>query len=94
MADIATIEALLSLPVDERAEIADLLLESLNPSAQGTHRKVWIQEIEARYAAWERGELAITDAMEASQRLRRAYSDGEYSALASGAACLSGFHSH
>lgn len=33
MADTATIEALLSLPVDERAEIAELLLESLNPPA-------------------------------------------------------------
>ncbi len=74
MADIATIEALLSLPVEERAEIADLLLESLNPSSGGTHRKAWIQEIEARYAAWERGELDGSDALEASRRLRRAHS--------------------
>jgi putative addiction module component (TIGR02574 family) len=74
MADTATMEALLSLPVDERAEIAELLLESLNPPAEGLHRDLWIKEIEARYAAWERGEIASTDALEVSERLRKEYS--------------------
>ncbi len=74
MADTATIEALLSLPVDERAEIAELLLESLNPHSEGPHRDAWNKEIEARYAAWERGNIASADALEVSERLRKTYS--------------------
>jgi hypothetical protein len=39
MANTATIEALLSLPVDERAELTELLLESLNPAHEGPQRE-------------------------------------------------------
>lgn len=74
MADTAMIETLLSLPVDERAEIAELLLESLNPSSRGKHRAAWLKEIDARYAAWERGEIVCTDALEVSKHLRKLYS--------------------
>jgi putative addiction module component (TIGR02574 family) len=74
MADTATIEALLSLPVDERAEIAELLLESLNPPSEGPHRDAWNKEISARYAAWELKEIASTDAFEVFRRLRKTYS--------------------
>jgi len=74
MADHAIIEDLLSLPVEERVGIAELLLESLNPPEDSAHREAWAKEIASRYAAWERGECGSSDALEAATRLRKAHS--------------------
>jgi hypothetical protein len=74
MADHATMEDLLSLPAEERAGIAELLLESLNSPEDSAHRDAWIRETALRYAAWERGETGSADAMEVAGRLRKAYS--------------------
>ena len=74
MADHAIIEDLLSLPVEERVGIAELLLESLNPPDDSAHREAWAKEIALRYAAWERGETGSAEALEVAERLRKANS--------------------
>lgn len=44
------------LPPEERARLADVLLESLQESPSAEVEAAWDREIEARVAAYERGE--------------------------------------
>ena len=50
-------EEALSLPDDERAEIAGALLESLEPAPEADVESSWRQEVAARVAALEAGEV-------------------------------------
>lgn len=50
----------LSLPHDERAEIAGALLESLEPEPEAGVETAWRQEVAARMAALEAGEVTTT----------------------------------
>jgi len=50
----------LSLPDDERAEIAGALLESLEPASEEDVETAWRQEVAARVAALEAGEVTTT----------------------------------
>jgi putative addiction module component (TIGR02574 family) len=44
----ALIDEVVSLPVDDRAEIVDILLKSLNPSVDRKIEKIWAEEAENR----------------------------------------------
>ena len=45
----------LKLPVEARAELAHLLIESLEDSDTGDFEAEWIEEAERRYAAYRAG---------------------------------------
>ena len=57
------LEEALALPVDERADLVERLLSSLEPSEPETER-LWAQEVEGRIAALDRGELKAISAEE------------------------------
>jgi putative addiction module component (TIGR02574 family) len=50
----------LTLPEVERAEIAGALLESLEPAPEADVETAWRQEVAARVAALEAGEVTTT----------------------------------
>jgi len=58
-ADTVLREAL-TLPESERAEIAGALLESLEPEPEADVETAWRQEVAARMAAVETGEVETT----------------------------------
>jgi putative addiction module component (TIGR02574 family) len=51
------LERALALPADERAELADRLLSSLDEGRQRKVDELWAGEAEDRIDAFERGEL-------------------------------------
>ena len=53
----------LALPVNERADLVERLLSSLDPSEPGIE-KLWAEEVEDRIEALERGELRTVSAEE------------------------------
>ena len=59
---------LLSLPVDTRAQLAQKLLESLEPQDE-RYRQVWAAEIESRLDAYESGDLQSVPGEEVFARL-------------------------
>jgi putative addiction module component (TIGR02574 family) len=54
------LEEALSLPEEERAEIAGLLLESLEPEPEADIETAWRREVAARMAAREAGGAETT----------------------------------
>jgi putative addiction module component (TIGR02574 family) len=58
----------LTLPDDERAEIAGALLESLEPAPELDVETAWRQEVAARVAAAEAGEVTTTPWEEIRER--------------------------
>ena len=59
------------LPPEERARLADLLLESLHEVPSAEIEAAWDREIEARIAAHERGEGKTYPAEEVFAEARR-----------------------
>jgi len=59
------LEEALSLPPEERAELADRLLTSLDSSAVGQIDALWAAEAEDRLDAFERGEIKTMSADDA-----------------------------
>ena len=59
------------LPPEERARLADLLLESLFERPSAEIEEAWDREIEARIAARERGESETYSAEEVIAEARR-----------------------
>jgi putative addiction module component (TIGR02574 family) len=59
------LEEALSLPPRERAELADRLLISLDPSSGGRIDALWAAEAEDRLQAFERGEIKAVSADDA-----------------------------
>lgn len=59
------------LPPEERARLADLLLESLQEAPSAEIEAAWDREIEARIAAHERGESKTYPAEEVFAEARR-----------------------
>lgn len=51
------------LPAEERAALADELIESLGVTTS-VHDAIWLREAQARLAAYDRGELEAIDADE------------------------------
>ena len=68
------LEAALSLPAAERAELVDRLLTSLDSSPDARIDRLWAQEAEDRLDAFERGEIravSARDAFEAISKVKR-----------------------
>ena len=59
------------LPPEERARLADLLLESLQDAPSAEIEAAWDREIEARIAAYERGESKTYPVEEVFSEARR-----------------------
>jgi putative addiction module component (TIGR02574 family) len=57
----ALLDQVLSLPENDRAEMATRILESLDPEAQHDVDEAWALEIERRCAAVDAGTLATSD---------------------------------
>ena len=66
------LEGALSLPPDERAELAERLLTSLDAPHDGRIDKLWAQEAEDRLDAFERGEIKAVPAKEVFDKIRAA----------------------
>jgi putative addiction module component (TIGR02574 family) len=60
-----------SLTADERARLAELLLESIQDSPLAEIEAAWDREIEERAAAYDRGELQTISAEEVFAEARR-----------------------
>lgn len=58
-------EKALGLPPDERAELADRLLSSLDTKHQRKIDELWAEEAEDRIDAFERGEIKAVSVKEA-----------------------------
>ncbi len=65
------LEQVLSLPEHERAEIADRILESLDPVTQDDVDEAWAAEIERRCAAVDAGTLGTSDWKDVRARIER-----------------------
>jgi putative addiction module component (TIGR02574 family) len=64
------LEEALSLPADERAELAERLLTSLDASHDARVDELWAQEAEDRLDAFERGEIKAVSSKEAFDTIR------------------------
>lgn len=60
-----------SLPLEDRASLAETLLESLQETPILEIEAAWDQEIESRIAAYDRGELKTISAEEVFAEARR-----------------------
>lgn len=67
----ALLEQVLSLPENDRAEMATRILESLDPEAQRDVDEAWAAEIERRCAAVDAGTLATSDWKDVRARIER-----------------------
>ena len=67
------LEQALALPPEDRARVADRLLSSLDPPDQRRIEELWDREIEARLAAYDRGEVEGIPAEEVFEELRKKY---------------------
>lgn len=67
------LRAALSLPGEDRANIADRLLQSLDEEDQSDIDRLWVKEAEDRIAAYDRGEIGAipTDEVFAALKSRR-----------------------
>ena len=61
--DSRLLEEALALPINERADLVDRLLSSLDPS-EPKIEKLWAAEVEDRIDALERGDLRTLSAAE------------------------------
>ncbi|MDD4911165.1 MAG: addiction module protein [Sideroxydans sp.] len=59
------------LGVEERAQLASFLLETLEPTDSGDVTQAWEIEIKARWAEIERGEVKLIPATEVFADIRR-----------------------
>lgn len=65
----AVLKKALTLPETERAEVAGALLNSLEPVEEADIESAWRQEVAARVAALEAGEVETIPWMEVRNRL-------------------------
>ena len=66
----------LALPLEEREELVDALVTSLQRTVPAEVERAWIQEIRERLARLERGETSAIDWPEAQRDLRAKYRIG------------------
>jgi putative addiction module component (TIGR02574 family) len=62
-----------SLTADERAQLAEFLLESIQEPPVAEIEEAWEREIEARAAAYDRGELQTISAEDVFAEARRLF---------------------
>jgi len=65
------VEEALSLPPPARAQLADLLLSSLDSPSEPIIDGLWAQEAEDRIDAFERGEIRTVSSGEALEAIKR-----------------------
>lgn len=72
MSSFAEVEAQVrQLPPEDRARLAELLLESLVEVGSPSVEAAWDAEVRARVAAFERGEVELIPAEEVFARARK-----------------------
>jgi Putative addiction module component len=54
----------------EKASLARILIEELDPSSDGNVERLWIEESQRRYEAYLRGELSAVSGEEVMSRAR------------------------
>jgi putative addiction module component (TIGR02574 family) len=69
------LQAALTLPEEERVEIVGMLLESLESSTDSDVESAWKQEVAARVAALDAGEIETIPWSEVRDRLRTRLGD-------------------
>jgi len=60
----------LTLPVSQRALLAQLLLASLDEVEECENERLWLEEAQRRYHAYKSGVLSTRDAFEAISEMR------------------------
>lgn len=71
LADLKTFEAeALTLPVSERALLAQHLLASLDDVDEQENELLWLEEAQRRYSAYKTGAIPSRDAFEAIAAMR------------------------
>jgi len=68
----AVLEAALVLPADERVELAERLIHSLDEAEQAAVEAAWTEEIDRRLAALDSGTATLLTHEEALRRVREA----------------------
>jgi putative addiction module component (TIGR02574 family) len=63
-------EQALRLPVHDRAVLAERLIASLDELNTAENEQMWVEEAEARYEAYKRGEIEFFPAEEAIREIR------------------------
>ena len=59
------LDEILSLPPQERAQLAEQILDSLSPESAQAMQQICVDEAEARLDAYERGEIEALSGAEA-----------------------------
>jgi putative addiction module component (TIGR02574 family) len=70
MSGAAIKDAALSLPAEERAQLVDVLLDSLHTPEMKRRENAWAEESERRIDAFEAGKLKARDAAKVISDLR------------------------
>jgi putative addiction module component (TIGR02574 family) len=65
------LEDVLSLPEDQRAELAVRLLQSLDRESDPDTEEAWVTEIERRCAAVDAGEITLSDWHDVRRRIEK-----------------------
>ena len=65
------LKEVLSLPLEDRVELADILLKSLNSAIEPENEKLWIKEAEERFEAYKKGEIEAIDSNNFIRKLRK-----------------------
>ena len=60
-----------ALSVEERAQLAEVMLESLQEGTSSEVDAAWDQELQSRIAAYERGEAKLVSAKDVFDEARR-----------------------
>jgi putative addiction module component (TIGR02574 family) len=63
-------EQALKLPAHDRALLAERLIASLDEPNTAENERMWVEEAEARYEAYKRGEVASYSAEDAIREIR------------------------
>ncbi len=63
-------EQAMKLSVKDRAALAHYLIASLDGFDSAENERLWVEEAEARYEAYQRGEIQSVDAEEAIREVR------------------------
>ena len=71
LTDIKLVEAeAMSLPVSQRATLAQHLLASLDDVGEEENERLWLEESQRRYNAYKKGNVSSRDAFEAITDMR------------------------
>ena len=63
-------DEMLDLPAEQRLDLIDKLLESINPPDSSVH-EAWVKEAERRFELYQKGEIPAVDGEEVFSRLQQ-----------------------